>query len=283
MGAVVGLLGGLGFALVLVTLLPQRRPTLRRAGWLDRLVAESGVPRATRSNVMGACLAAAVIAGGFALIVTAIPVVAFLAMVLAASAPLLALRRRAHARRRLLRSAWPDAVDQLVSAVRAGMSLPESLAALGYRGPMALRPAFVDFEAEYRATGSFSHALDRLQDALADPVADRVVASLRIAREVGGTDLGLVLRTLSVLLREDARTRGEIESRQSWTISAARLAAAAPWITLLLLLTRPQTVEAYRSATGALILLVCAVLTVVAYHAMLAIGRLPEQTRMVRT
>lgn len=282
MGAVVGLLGGLGLALVLVTVLPQRRPAVRRAGWLERLVAESGVPKATVSSVVGACVAAAVIAGGFAFIVTSIPVVACLAMAVAAASPLLALRRRAHARRRLLRAAWPDAVDQLVSAVRAGMSLPESLAALGYRGPVALRPAFADFEADYRATGSFSHALDRLQVALADPVADRVVASLRIAREVGGSDLGLVLRTLSVLLREDARTRGEIESRQSWTISAARLAAAAPWITLLLLLTRPQAVEAYRSATGALILLVCAVLTVVAYRAMLAIGRLPEQTRMVR-
>lgn len=282
MGAVVGLLGGLGLALVLIAVLPQQRPALRRSGWLERLVAESGVPRASASQVIGACVAAAVIAGVFMLIVTAIPVVAFLAMVVAASAPILALRRRAHARRRLLRGAWPDAVDQLVSAVRAGMSLPESLAALGHRGPVALRSAFSDFEADYRATGSFAQALDRLQDSLADPVADRVIASLRIARDVGGSDLGLVLRTLSVLLREDARTRGEIESRQSWSISAARLAAAAPWITLLLLLTRPQTVEAYRSATGAFILLICAVLTVVAYRAMLAIGRLPEQTRMVR-
>ena len=75
---------------------------------------------------------------------------------------------------------------------------------LARNGPEPLRAACAVFSAEYRATGSFAAALDVLQERLADPVADRVVASLRIARDVGGTDLGLVLRTLSALLREDA-------------------------------------------------------------------------------
>ena len=60
-------------------------------------------------------------------------------------------------------------------------------------------------------------------------MGDRLVESLRIAREVGGTDLGHLLRTLSGFLREDARTRAELETRQSWTVNAARLAVAAPW------------------------------------------------------
>ena len=46
-------------------------------------------------------------------------------------------------------------------------------------------------------------------------MGDRLVESLRIAREVGGTDLGHLLRTLSGFLREDARTRAELETRQS--------------------------------------------------------------------
>ena len=53
-----------------------------------------------------------------------------------------------------------------------------------------------------------------------------------MAREVGGTDLGRLLRTLSAFLREDARTRAELETRQGWTVNAARLAVAAPWIVL---------------------------------------------------
>ena len=110
-----------------------------------------------------------------------------------------------------------------------------------------------------------------------------MIAALRIAHEVGGSDLGRVLRTLGSLVREDARTRGEIAARQSWTLAAARLAIAAPWVTLALLLTRPETVNAYRSAAGAMVLVICAVLTVIAYRVMMAIGRLPDEPRLVRS
>ena len=80
--------------------------------------------------------------------------------------------------------------------------------------------------------------LDALKDELADPVGDRVCETVRVAREVGGSDLGTVLRTLSELLRADARTRAELETRQGWVVNAARLAVAAPWVVLLLLGTQ---------------------------------------------
>jgi len=65
------------------------------------------------------------------------------------------------------------AVDNLASAVRAGMSLPEGLPALASRGPAPLRPAFAGFGAAYRASGRFGACLDALKDDLADPVGDR--------------------------------------------------------------------------------------------------------------
>ena len=70
------------------------------------------------------------------------------------------------------------------------------------------------------------------------PVGDRVVEALRVAREVGGGDLGPLLRALSGYSRDDLRTRAELESRQSWTVNAARLAVAAPWVVLLMSLQR---------------------------------------------
>ena len=88
------------------------------------------------------------------------------------------------------------------------MSLPDALAALGVRGPEPLRPAFDAFALDYQVTGRFGECLDRLKERLADPVGDRVVEGLRIAREVGGGDLGRLLRNLSGFLRDDARTRG---------------------------------------------------------------------------
>jgi tight adherence protein B len=143
-----------------------------------------------------------------------------------------------------------------------------------------LRPAFASFAAEYRATGSVTGALDLLEARLADPVADRVIAAFRMAREFGGSDLGVVLRTLSAMLRDDAQTRGEIAARQSWTVSAARLAVAAPWLTLLLLCTRTEAAHAYATTGGAVVLGVAATMSVLAYIVMMRIGRLPADERM---
>jgi tight adherence protein B len=162
------------------------------------------------------------------------------------------------------------------------MSLPEGLAALGERGPTELRPAFARFGTAYRASGRFSECIDALKDDLADPVGDRVCETMRVAREVGGSDLGTVLRTLSELLRSDARTRAELETRQGWIVNAARLAVAAPWLVLLLLGTQSETLTAYDSAGGTLLLAIGAAVCVVAYRIMLRLGRLPEDRRVLQ-
>lgn len=284
MGAVIGLMLGIGAMLVMLSLTSPRSASAARArGRLTRLVEGSGISRLTVGSLLGGCAAAAMVIGAASLVITAVPVVALMAAAVAGYLPIGLLKRRASLRSRQLRRAWPDAVDGLVSAVRAGMSLPEAVCELAEKGPEPLREPFGAFASEYRATGSFAYSLDVLQSQMADPVADRVVSALQIAREVGGTDLGTVLRSLSTLLREDARTRGDIEAKQSWTVNAARLAVAAPWLTLALLCTRPEAVRAYSSIAGAGVLLVAAVMSVAAYRAMMLIGRLPVETRMVRS
>lgn len=280
-GAVVGLAVACGLLLVVVSVTSPRavsrsaRPTAIR-----RLAVAAGMPQLSAAMLGVACVASALVASVVAVLVSALPVSGLIAGVVAGGLPIVVLRRRAAQRQGAIRTSWPDAVDLLVSGVRAGMSLPEALGGLADHGPDPLRPAFARFVGEYRATGSFSQALDVLQGLLADPVADRVVAALRIARDVGGSDLGRVLRSLSALLREDARMRGEIEGRQSWTVSAARMAVAAPWITLALLCTRPEAVQAYRSALGAAVLVAAAVVSLVAYRLMMRIGRLPSERRL---
>jgi tight adherence protein B len=280
LGGMLGLAAACGLILIVVALTAPSRPRRRGEGRLRRLLVDAGLPHLSRASVMVACLACGVLAAMVAIVVSALPVAAILAGIMAGTLPVVVLRRRAARRRRAVRASWPDAVDVLVSGVRAGMSLPEALGGLAVHGPEPLRSAFAGFEAEHWATGSFPLALDRLQSRLADPVADRVIASLRIARDVGGSDLGRVLRTLSTLLREDARMRGEIESRQSWTVSAARMAVAAPWVTLALLCTRPEAVQAYRSPAGAVVLVAAALISVAAYLLMMRIGRLPAERRL---
>jgi len=196
--------------------------------------------------------------------------------------PTAAVVWRQNRRRAVNDALWPDVIDHLVSAVRAGVALPDALVALAQTGPDALRADFAEFARDYRATASFSGSIDRLKDALADPVADRIIETLRMAREVGGTDVTGVLRSLSAYLREDVAIRSEVSARQSWVRNAARLGVAAPWIILLLLATRPEAALAYNSPGGTVLVLIGAGISVVAYRVMVALGRLPRERRWFR-
>ena len=82
-------------------------------------------------------------------------------------------------------------------------------------------------------------------------------------------------------VREDLRVRKEIEARWSWTVTAARVAATAPWIILLLMSTRPEAAAAYNSSTGAAVIAGGAGATVLGYRLMLKAGSLPEERRLV--
>lgn len=97
----------------------------------------------------------------------------------------------------------------------------------------------------------------------------------------GGRDLGRLLRNLSSFLRQDARTRSELESRQAWTVSGARLAVAAPWVVLLLLSFQPDVIARYSSAGGAAVIFGGAACCLVAYRVMIRIGRLPTERRVL--
>jgi tight adherence protein B len=169
--------------------------------------------------------------------------------------------------------------DLLIASVRAGMSLPDAVASLAHSAPVSLRPAFAGFERDMAASGHFDSGADRLKHALADPMADRVVETLRMARQVGGTELVPVLRALSASVRADAALRAEVESRQSWTRGAAVLGVVAPWIVVGLLAMRPEGAEAYSGADGVVLLLAGAVVSLVAFLTMLRIGRLPDPRR----
>ena len=285
MGALIGLLFGVGVLLVWRARTVAPAPAGLRSEWAQRreeMLRQAGVDGVGPNQLLAVQVILALIV---ALLVTAItgafPVGACLG-VFAFFLPVGIVNRMRLRRQVALRELWPEAVDNLGSAVRAGMSLPEAVSALAVRGPVPLQPAFARFANSYRATGRFSPCLDQLKAELADPVGDRVCETLRVAREVGGSDLGTVLRALSELLRADARTRAELETRQGWVVNAARLAVAAPWLVLLLLGTQSTTLDAYNSSGGTVLLIIGAGVCVVAYRMMLRIGRLPQEDRVLR-
>jgi tight adherence protein B len=221
----------------------------------------------------------AVLLAALAFALTGVLALGVCAVVLGAALPALLVRWRARAKRMSHRALWPDVVDHLIGSVRSGLALPDAVASLARTGPEALRAEFSVFDRDYRSTGSFGGSLDRLKDQLSDPVPDRIIETLRMARDVGGADLTTVLRSLSSYLRADHAIRSEVEARQSWIKSAAKLGVAAPWLILLLLSTRPEASVAYNSAGGVVLIATGAAVSVIAYRIMLAIGRLPQEKR----
>lgn len=285
MALLVGLLLGAGAFCIWWSFWPVQPRPERLPAWrarVDDALTQAGLEHVSVRAVIATCAACGAAAGVVVLAVSQSPPIAVCFAAMASWAPVALLRMRARQRRAQLRDLWPEVVDHLASGIRAGLSLPEAVGQLGHRGPVELRAAFTSFAEDYRATGRFVDCLERLKARLADPVADRIVEALRLTREVGGTDLGRLLRTLSAFLREDARTRSELEARQSWTVNAARLAVAAPWIVLALLATRPEAVAAYNRGAGVLVLAVGAGVSVIAYRLMVRIGRLPEEERVLR-
>jgi len=283
-GALLGLMLGIGLLLIWRSgaRAPRSRTGLGRTRRRAQLLSAAGLTGINPAQLLALQIGLGALVLVVVLLTTGTVTISLAFAVFGFVLPAAQVRRLAGKRQADLREVWPEVVDNLASAVRAGMSLPEALAALATRGPEVLRAPFARFAAEYRSSGRFGACLDRLKDDLADPVGDRIVETLRVAREVGGSDLGRVLRTLSTFLREDARARAELETRQGWVVQAARLAVAAPWAVLLLLATQSTTLDAYDSTAGTALLVVGGAVCFLAYRLMLRIGRLPQDLRVLQ-
>lgn len=281
MSVFVSVLAGLAVLLLYrgLTLTESKTPTIagRR---LNALLVEAGWQRVSTltfvvaSVLLGAC-GVLLGAGLFGTVGIAYPIGTF-----AAWLPTGFAKRRRDLRRKTFREEWPDAFASLISAIRAGMSLPEACTSLATRGPAHLKDGFTSFASSYRSSGNLETSLARLREELSDPIADRVAVALLLANEVGGTDLIRILKATATFVREDLRTRKEIEARWSWTVTAARVAAAAPWIVLALMATRPEAATAYNTTVGLIVIAGGALATFVGYRLMLRAGRLPEEPRL---
>jgi tight adherence protein B len=268
-----GVLLGIGIALLV---LPRgaRRPRSVRV-WFDE-AGLAGVPLAVIGAVM---TTVAVIAGALTATVIPLPSVAPLGFVVGCGVPIVALASARDRRRQHARALWPDVIDSIRVALRSGATLTDAMIAASAMVPKEWRIAWTDLEANLRRGSDVDTALRRLQRALADPIADRVVEAIVVAREFGGTELPAVLAELGRSVRRESAMRSEAQSRQSWVRHAATLGVVSPWIVLALLASRPENREAYSTVAGTLLIVASAGATVVAYVVMRALGTLREPAR----
>ena len=266
---------GLGVGLVLV-MLPRavhRLPRLRQ--WCDE-AGLTGVPLTVVGIVLGTV---SVIVATAVTAIIPIPAVTPLGVALGLGVPLIALSSVRDSRRRRARTLWPDVIDSIRVSLRSGSTLLESVSAAATMVPNDWRMAWDGLESDLRRGSDAESALRRLQHVLADPIADRVVESLAVAREFGGTELPAVLSELARSVRKEQGIRDEARTRQSWVRHAATLGVIAPWVVLALLASRPENRDAYASSSGSVLIVASAGATVVAYFVMTALGSLREPRR----
>ena len=201
---------------------------------------------------------------------------------LSAALPFLIGRGRNLKRQREQEVAWPEAIDSLVSALQAGISISEALTQLALHGPKVLRPSFAQIQSNLLSLGNFEQVLLKEKKRLDSAISDQVFETLIISKDFGGRDANNALRLLAEFVREDIAVAEEIRTKVGWIRNSALLATAAPWLLLILLSTQDSTVEIYSTPSGALVLSLGVVMTATAYIWMEKVGSLPAAPRALR-
>jgi tight adherence protein B len=252
--AAMGLL--LGVPVELPARRPRRRDTQRRRRWL-RQAGATVTPAQfyTVSAAMGLAVFAGVWAATAAWTIAAVPA---LLAVWGPPANYAAQRRR---RLDAVKQAWPDGLRDLVASVNAGLPLHQALCELAVHGPEPLRDACAGYATNARVSG-VAPALERIKEELADPTSDRVLEVLILAHERGPQHLPRILDGLAQSIGRDLRTAEEIETAKKEPKLNMAVAAAMPWIVLVVtsLGDTPQRAY-YASGRGLGVIVVSAALT----------------------
>ncbi len=203
-------------------------------------------------------------------------------MIFAGSLPLILMKRRKAKRKVVLAKLWPELLDHMISGLRSGLSIAETIVGLSSRGPEISRPIFKTCQELLQSGSDIGVVFLYIKREFDDPIADQVCEVLDFARGTGSRDTAITLRTLGDFIRGDIAVRGEISAKLGWVKNSAIVAAAAPWILLLILSSQPSTMEAFSTSTGTLILLIGVGLSALAYFWMSKVGRVPSVPRIFR-
>ena len=263
-----------------VPTLAGRRRAPRPSG-LSVLLRQAGSTW-TPGVVRAAAVAGAVIALVVTWAVAGIPAMGVVPAALVLAAPGMILRRRAVARVRAVREAWPDALAQLGGSVRGGRPLSHALIDVSLNGPDALRAPLSGLGARIQTVGVVP-ALQAVADAVGDPVTDRVVEVLVLAHEEGGGIVIDVIEDLAASIGAEVHASEEIDTLSLEGRLNARMVFALPWIVLVVLTAGEGPFKAfYASAGGTVVIAFGAVVSLLGVALVGRLSRVPEEPRVLR-
>lgn len=177
------------------------------------------------------CLATIIGGAGLGMVLGS-PIFVVVFAVIGAVLPFLWVKRRQRRRLEAFQAQLPDAIDMLVSAMKAGYSFQAAMNFIGQETPAPLGPEFARFYEEQRLGIDVRSALLSLQTRVDSMDLKMFVTAVLVQRESGG-NLGEVLANISDIMRERFALEGELETLTAESRLSARILAALPVLVFL--------------------------------------------------
>jgi tight adherence protein B len=190
----------------------------------------------------------------------------FLAVVLVCL-PWYLLRRAAERRRQRIEDQLADAMVSLSSAVRAGLSLPQSLEILAQQCPHPICQEFQQMYGEYQMGKTLEVCLKEAKLRLRSENFALFAAAVEASRQSGGR-LNETIERIAHSVRELQRLERKIQSETAQARKSAVYMAMAPAVILLMyyfFFDAENTARLFTNVVGQLILVVAATLNILAY------------------
>ena len=190
------------------------------------------------------------------------PIFAAVLGALGLAAPFAWMKRRQRKRLEAFQAQLPDAIDMLVSAMKAGYSFQAAMNFIGEEMPTPLGPEFARFYDEQRLGIDVRSALLSLQTRVDSMDLKMFVTAVLVQRESGG-NLGEVLANISDIMRERFALEGELETLTAESRLSARILAALPLLVFIgMFALNPAFMRPMLQQTAGQIMLVLAGLSV---------------------
>jgi tight adherence protein B len=206
-------------------------------------------------------------------LITRSSVVLVVAAVSGAIGPFFWLRRRERKRLAAFQSQLPDAIDMLVSAMRAGYSFQAAMRFISEEVADPLGPEFARFYDEQRLGVDVRSALTALQERIESMDLKMFVTAVLVQRESGG-NLSEVLANISDIMRERFAMQGEIDTLTAESRLSARILGVLPILVFIgITIVNPAFMRPMlQQPVGRFMLAIAAVSVLLGYLVMMSIA-----------
>lgn len=251
----------------------------RGATWREWL--QQADANVTPAQFLGVSGGLGLAAGAAVAFVVGVPALGAVAGMVACTIPRMVFARRREALVRARLAAWPDALRDIITHLRASLSMHASLCEVGRTGPRPLRPYFNRYAGLAGALDQRT-ALEVVREDLADPLSDRVVEVLLVAFDQGSSVVIDILDDLASSASEDLRLLDEIETLQLETKLEARGAAVLPFVVLAMLcLFTPGYRSFYATSAGWMVVVAGSSMSIGGLLFISRLGRVPSEDRIL--